>query len=96
MSKACMLCPHKCMVDRSQIFGRCRAGKNIEIGGVSLHKFEEPCISGGNGSGTVFFSKCNMSCCFCQNYEISNLGKRKGNKYRRAYRNFFKTARKES
>lgn len=43
-------------------------------GGMSLHKFEEPCISGENGSGTVFFSKCNLNCVFCQNYEISNLG----------------------
>ena len=41
---------------------------------MSLHKFEEPCISGENGSGTVFFSKCNLNCVFCQNYEISNLG----------------------
>ena len=39
-----------------------------------MHKFEEPCISGKNGSGTVFFSKCNLNCVFCQNYEISNLG----------------------
>lgn len=39
-----------------------------------MHKFEEPCISGENGSGTVFFSKCNLNCVFCQNYEISNLG----------------------
>lgn len=70
----CTLCPHKCGVDRSIKSGRCRASNKIEIGGVSLHKFEEPCISGQNGSGTVFFSKCNMNCVFCQNYEISNLG----------------------
>lgn len=94
MKRACMLCPHKCMVDRAINVGRCMAGENIEIGGITLHKFEEPCISGENGSGTVFFSKCNMSCCFCQNYEISSLGKRKKNKYTRAYRDFFKTTRK--
>ena len=57
--------------------------KKIEIGGFSLHKFEEPCISGENGSGTVFFSKCNMNCVFCQNYEISNLGNRAKNRNRR-------------
>ena len=70
----CTICPHKCMVDRTKKFGRCKAGDKIEIGGISLHKFEEPCISGENGSGTIFFSKCNLNCVFCQNYEISNLG----------------------
>ncbi len=70
----CTICPHKCQVNRINELGRCKAGKKIEIGGVSLHKFEEPCISGENGSGTVFFSKCNLNCVFCQNYEISNLG----------------------
>lgn len=71
----CTICPHKCKVDRKINKGRCKAGEKVEIGGVSLHKFEEPCISGENGSGTVFFSKCNLNCVFCQNYEISNLGK---------------------
>ncbi len=74
MSINCEICPHKCRVDRITKFGRCKAGNKIEIGGSSLHKFEEPCISGVNGSGTVFFSKCNLNCVFCQNYEISNLG----------------------
>lgn len=74
MSKECTICPHKCKIDREIDIGRCKAGNKIEIGGVSLHKFEEPCISGENGSGTVFFSKCNLNCVFCQNYEISNLG----------------------
>lgn len=75
MEKFCNLCPHNCLVDRNKNVGRCKAGNYIEIGGYSLHFFEEPCISGKNGSGTVFFSKCNLSCVFCQNYEISNLGK---------------------
>ena len=91
MSEKCILCPHRCKVDRGINVGRCKAGTEIEIGGVSLHKFEEPCISGKNGSGTVFFSKCNMSCCFCQNFEISNLGKRKNHKGRRISRYLFKT-----
>lgn len=74
MEKYCILCPHKCGIDRETNIGRCKAGNKIEIGGYSIHKFEEPCISGINGSGTVFFSKCNLNCAFCQNYEISNLG----------------------
>lgn len=74
MNKTCTICPHNCKIDRSINIGRCKAGDKVEIGGVSLHKFEEPCISGKYGSGTVFFSKCNLNCVFCQNYEISNLG----------------------
>ncbi len=74
MEEKCILCPHKCGVDRKTNIGRCKAGDKMQIGGVSLHKFEEPCISGKHGSGTVFFSKCNLNCVFCQNYEISNLG----------------------
>ena len=74
MENLCTLCPHKCNVDRIEKIGRCKAENKIEIGGYSLHQFEEPCISGKNGSGTVFFSKCNLNCVFCQNYEISNLG----------------------
>ena len=74
MINKCEICPHKCRVDREKTLGRCKSGNKVEIGGVSLHKFEEPCISGENGSGTVFFSKCNLNCVFCQNYEISNLG----------------------
>ena len=74
----CNLCPHNCKVNRLEgKIGRCRAGKNIKIALASLHKFEEPCISGKNGSGTIFFSECNLKCKFCQNYEISNLGKGK-------------------
>lgn len=53
------------------------AGDKVKVALVSLHKFEEPCISGTNGSGTVFFSNCNLNCVFCQNYEISHLGKGK-------------------
>lgn len=74
MDNICTICPHKCGIDREINVGRCKAGNKIEIGGYSIHNFEEPCISGKNGSGTVFFSKCNLNCVFCQNYEISNLG----------------------
>ena len=82
MEAKCMLCPHECGVNRNVSKGRCNANRDIRIGGFNLHMYEEPCISGENGSGTVFFSKCNLSCVFCQNYEISNLGKRKSCKYR--------------
>ena len=54
------------------------AGDNkIKIALASVHNYEEPCISGKNGSGTVFFSNCNLNCIYCQNYEISQLGKGK-------------------
>ncbi len=72
-SNTCNLCPHKCNVNRDLgKKGRCKAPSNIKIALVSLHKFEEPCISGTNGSGTIFFSHCNLQCKFCQNYEISS------------------------
>lgn len=68
----CILCPHKCKINRIKgEIGRCRAGEKVKIALVDLHFFEEPCISGENGSGTVFFSGCNLNCKFCQNYKIS-------------------------
>ena len=76
MLEECRLCPHNCKVNRiNGEIGRCRCTNNVKIALASLHKFEEPCISGVNGSGTVFFSNCNLRCKFCQNYEISHLGK---------------------
>ena len=74
----CKICPHKCKINRNEgKIGRCRAGKDIKIALASIHNYEEPCISGKNGSGTVFFSNCNLNCIYCQNYEISQLGKGK-------------------
>ncbi len=70
----CNICPLKCGVNRNKYSGRCGASKNIKIALASLHYFEEPCISGKNGSGTVFFSNCNLKCVYCQNYKISHLG----------------------
>lgn len=70
--KECKLCPHKCMIDRTNgKVGRCRASDKIKVALADLHFYEEPSISGENGSGTVFFSGCNLSCKFCQNYKIS-------------------------
>ena len=72
---SCALCPHMCKVNRNNgKIGRCKSTGNVKIALASLHHFEEPCISGKNGSGTVFFSNCNLSCVFCQNYKISQLG----------------------
>lgn len=71
----CNLCPHNCNIDRTKFLGKCKSHDKIKIGGYGLYNFEEPCISGKNGSGAIFFSKCNLNCVYCQNYEISNLGK---------------------
>lgn len=72
----CNLCPRNCNVDReSGELGYCMASNEMVIARYSLHRWEEPIISGKNGSGTIFFSYCNMRCCFCQNYEISEFHK---------------------
>ncbi len=72
----CNLCPRECMVNRrnGQI-GFCRMDDQIFLARAALHMWEEPCISGQHGSGTVFFSGCNLRCVYCQNFEISS-GKR--------------------
>ena len=76
--KKCNICPRNCNVNRLEgKIGRCKAKENIRIALYSTHNFEEPCISGEKGSGTVFFSNCNLNCVYCQNYEISQLGKGK-------------------
>ena len=72
----CEICPHKCGVDRTKNeIARCKSTDKVKIALYSVHHFEEPCISGENGSGTVFFSNCNLNCIYCQNYEISQQGK---------------------
>ena len=70
----CDLCPHECKINRENQIGRCKATDKVKIALSSLHFFEEPCISGKNGSGTVFFSNCNLRCVFCQNHKISHEG----------------------
>lgn len=73
----CNLCPRNCGVNRSKTTGFCKAKDKLVIARAALHFYEEPCISGDKGSGTIFFSYCNLKCIFCQNYEISfnNIGK---------------------
>lgn len=71
----CNLCPRKCAKDReNKILGFCQKTNDIELARVSLHMWEEPCISGKNGSGTVFFSGCSLKCVYCQNYDIAVNG----------------------
>ena len=72
MSEKCFLCPRKCGVDRSSgELGFCRCSDLPLVARAAAHFGEEPCISGSCGSGTVFFSGCNMQCVFCQNRDIS-------------------------
>ena len=75
--KKCTICPHKCGIDRTKYIGRCKSTEKVKIALYSIHNFEEPCISGEKGSGTIFFSNCNLNCVFCQNYEISQQGRGK-------------------
>ncbi len=70
----CTLCPRRCGADRLQSLGYCGGGVKIRIARASLHFGEEPCITGKNGSGTVFFSGCALRCRFCQNHTISKNG----------------------
>lgn len=70
--KKCTLCPRNCKADRTNSKGICGAESKAIVARASLHKWEEPCISYKNGAGTVFFSGCNLHCCFCQNNIISN------------------------
>ena len=71
----CEICPRKCKINRYEKKGYCRCDDKVRIALVSKHYFEEPCISGRNGSGTIFFSNCNLNCIFCQNHDISQGGK---------------------
>lgn len=75
MLEKCSLCPRRCYVNRLDgELGFCTASVDVKIAKVSLHQWEEPCISGTFGSGTVFFSNCNLNCVFCQNHTISQKG----------------------
>ena len=70
----CNICPRNCNTDRSTKVGYCKMTETLKVSRAALHHWEEPCISGENGSGTVFFSGCNMGCVFCQNQDISHQG----------------------
>lgn len=70
----CRLCPRSCGVNRYETPGFCGCGTVPKAARAALHQWEEPCLSGIHGSGTVFFSGCTLRCCFCQNYRISSEG----------------------
>ena len=71
--KKCTLCPRNCQINRNNNeLGFCNMSSELMVARASLHFWEEPIISGENGSGTVFFSGCNLKCVFCQNFNISN------------------------
>ncbi len=73
--KNCCICPRRCHVDRfSGELGECKTGVNPKVASYNLHYGEEPPISGTQGSGTIFFSYCNLHCIYCQNYPISQMG----------------------
>lgn len=69
---SCTLCPRQCRTDRSVRPGRCGANNKIKLARAALHFWEEPCISGERGSGTVFFSGCPLGCVYCQNRNIAS------------------------
>ena len=71
---SCTLCPRQCGADRTRQKGACGAANQLRIARAALHHWEEPCISGTRGSGTVFFSGCSLRCCYCQNHPISQQG----------------------
>lgn len=68
----CNACPRKCNVDRQNTLGYCKSSDKFKLARAALHFWEEPCISGKNGSGAIFFSGCNLGCVFCQNFDISH------------------------
>ncbi|MBR2446283.1 MAG: radical SAM protein [Clostridia bacterium] len=70
----CVSCPRACGADRDAHRGYCGQTNALRIARAALHMWEEPCISGERGSGTVFFSGCNLGCVFCQNYRVSHRG----------------------
>ena len=77
MSDLCSQCPRLCSIDRTQAYGFCHSPSGFHVARAALHPWEEPSISGTHGSGTIFFSGCNLRCVFCQNRDISrgDLGK---------------------
>lgn len=70
-NECCTICPRRCNINRTLKKGFCGETRNIRVAKAYLHMWEEPCISGRNGSGTVFFTGCNLRCVFCQNHKIS-------------------------
>jgi putative pyruvate formate lyase activating enzyme len=73
--ESCTLCPRQCRVNRLKGETKyCRLDSRLKISSIAAHHGEEPPISGSRGSGTIFFSHCNLKCVYCQNYQISHQG----------------------
>jgi putative pyruvate formate lyase activating enzyme len=73
--RSCRICPRDCQIDRfNNKVGVCRSSRYARVASAFPHFGEEDCLRGWNGSGTIFFSWCNLRCVFCQNYDISQLG----------------------
>ena len=70
--KKCNLCPRECNIDRTTACGYCGEGASLNVTRAALHMWEEPPVSGTNGSGTVFFRGCSLKCVYCQNYSIAH------------------------
>ncbi len=81
--RSCRLCPRMCGADRTLHTGYCKSTDRVKVARAALHMWEEPCISGTKGSGTIFFSGCTLGCCFCQNYSVSREGFGKEISFRR-------------
>ncbi len=74
--KECRLCPRECRVNRlNGEVGYCKAGSELMVSSAFPHLGEEPPLVGNHGSGTIFLTHCNLRCIFCQNYDISHLGR---------------------
>ncbi len=71
MKDQCCLCPRNCQIDRAVTTGYCGVKNTLRVARAALHFWEEPCISGEEGSGAVFFTGCNLRCVFCQNHQIA-------------------------
>ncbi len=72
----CRICPNECLAKRTEgELGECHSTNEVIISSIGPHFGEEPPLAGTNGSGTIFFTNCNLSCEFCQNYDISQLGR---------------------
>ncbi len=89
MYKNCTLCPRSCGVDRSVKKGYCKVTYKLLVTRAALHMWEEPCISGNNGSGTIFFGGCNLGCMYCQNEKIRDGKTGKEISYKRLSEIFF-------
>lgn len=72
MYESCSLCPRECKANRNEKTGYCGESATLNLTRAALHMWEEPCISGKNGSGTMFFRGCSLKCIYCQNYAIAH------------------------